>query len=83
MKKNYKLADSVLMRLVQIFQEALIMNIDGADLMREVRLELDPNDESTLVLTEAYKQKVVEMHAKLVERAAELQRVALTKNSKE
>lgn len=75
--KNYRLADSVSLRIVQIFQEAMLLGIDGADLLREIRLDLD-EESGSLVLTDEYKAKVVEMHTKLLEQAAETQRRDLT-----
>lgn len=65
----YKLADSVSARLVQIFQEAMLTGVDGADLLRQVRLEVDDNDSCTLVMTHAYKEQVKSMHKKLEEEA--------------
>ena len=67
-----KLADSVSMRLVQIFQEAIMTGVDGADLLRQVRLQPDPSDPNVLVLDGDYKQQVKEMHAKLEANALEL-----------
>lgn len=69
---NFKLSDSVSMRLVQIFQEAIMTGVDGADLLRQVRLQVDENDTSTLVLTPEYAQQVKDMHEKLLKQAAEL-----------
>lgn len=61
------------MRLIQIFQEAIITGVDGADLLRQVRVEADESDPETLVLTPAYAQQVKESHAKLEVEARELQ----------
>jgi hypothetical protein len=73
MSAGFKLADSVSMRLVQIFQEAVLTGVDGADLLRQIRLQVDPDEPSVLVLTPAYRQQVAEMHAKLESQAQELQ----------
>lgn len=70
---TFKFADSVSMRLVQIFQEAIMTGVDGADLLRQVRLCADPADPSTLQLTPEYRQQVTDMHAKLEAQARELQ----------
>lgn len=70
---TFKLADGVSMRLVQIFQEAIMTGVDGADLLRQVRLCPDPSDPSMLQLTPEYRQQVTDMHAKLEEQAHELQ----------
>ena len=60
----YKISDSVSMRMIQIFQEAVIFGIDGADLLRQVRLVEDPNEEGTLVLSQDYAKAVAEMYEK-------------------
>ncbi len=70
---EFKLADSVLHRVVQIVQEAFLTGVDCADIMRQIRLQVDDNDSNSLVLTSEYKKQVTEMHLKLEERAKELQ----------
>ena len=67
---SYKISDSVAMRMIQIFQEAVIFNIDGADLMRQVRLVPDPTEEGVLTLDPAYVKFVDETHRKQAEEAA-------------
>lgn len=67
---SYKISDSVAMRMIQIFQEAVIFGIDGADLLRQVRLVEDPQEEGTLVLDPAYISSVKEMHEKTLAEAA-------------
>jgi len=62
---SFRLADSVSMRLVQIFQEAMMTGVDGADLLRQVRLELDESDPTSLVLTREYTQQFTEALKKL------------------
>lgn len=69
---NFKLADSVSMRLVQIFQEAIMTGVDGADLLRQVVLVADTSDPAVLVLSPEYQQQVRDMHAKLLAQAEEL-----------
>jgi hypothetical protein len=69
--KNYKIADEVWHRIVQIIQEAMLEGVDCADLLRMVRVAAsDTTDE--LVLTEEYKQSVKEMHEKLLEQAKQI-----------
>ena len=70
---KFKFADSVSMRLVQIFQEAIMTGVDGADLLRQVELQPDASDPHVLVLSTAYQAQVKEMHAKLEAQAQELQ----------
>lgn len=61
---SYKISDSVAMRMIQIFQEAVIFGIDGADLLRQVRLVEDPSEQGTLTLDPEYVKLVAEMHEK-------------------
>ena len=68
-----KLADSVLHRFVQIIQESMLLGVDCADLLRQVRLELDESDSSVLVLTSDYRKLVKETYDKLEEQAKKLQ----------
>lgn len=70
---DFKFADSVSMRLIQIFQEAIMTGVDGADLLRQVRLQPDESEPDVLVLTPEYRQRVNEYHAKLEAEAKELQ----------
>ena len=70
---SYKISDSVAMRFIQIFQEAVLLGVDGADLMRQVRLTVDPNDSTTVTLDPAYESQVAEMHKKYLEDAERLQ----------
>jgi len=77
---SLKFSDSVSFRLIQIFQEALLLGVDGGDLLRQVRVTVDPADSTTLVLTDDYQNQVKEMHKKLEEQAKEL-KSARTRNS--
>jgi len=70
---SYKISDTVAMRMIQIFQEALLLGVDGADLMRQVRLVVDDNDVDTLTLDPAYQGQVATMHKKYLEDAERLQ----------
>ena len=67
MRMSYKLSDSVLFRIVQIVQEGFLMGIDVADLMRQIRLTVDPSDETSLKLDPTYEKTVVESHKKYLE----------------
>lgn len=69
---SYKISDSVAMRFIQIFQEAVLMGIDGADLMRQVRLVVDEANPDTVVLCPQYENQVLEMHKKYLEDAEKL-----------
>lgn len=69
---SYKISDSVAMRFIQIFQEAVLMGIDGADLMRQVRLVVDEANPDTVVLCPQYENQVLEMHKKYLEDAERL-----------
>lgn len=70
---KFKFADSVSMRLVQIFQEAMMMGIDGADLLRQVQLQPDESDPNVLVLSPEYQAQVKEAYIKYEAQAQELQ----------
>ena len=67
----YKIADEVAMRFIQIFQEAVLFGIDGADLMRQIRLVADENEQDTLKLDPDYARSVTEMHNKYLAEAEE------------
>jgi len=66
---SYKISDAVAMRMIQIFQEAVIFGLDGADLMRQVRLTQDPTDSETLTLDAEYAASVEKMHEKYITEA--------------
>ena len=69
---SYKISDSVAMRFIQIFQEAVLMGVDGADLMRQVRLTVDSTNEDTLTLCPEYERMVEAQHKKYLEDAEKL-----------
>lgn len=69
---KFKFADSVSARVVQIFQEAMLFGVDGADLLRMVELQPSASDPEVLELTPEYAQRVKEMHAKYEAEAREL-----------
>lgn len=69
---SYKISDSVAMRFIQIFQEAVLLGVDGADLMRQVRLVVDESVTDTMTLCPEYEKRVSEMHKKYLEDAEKL-----------
>jgi len=69
---SYKISDSVAMRFIQIFQEAVLLGVDGADLMRQVRLTVDEANPDTITLCPEYEKQVAEMHKKYLEDAEKL-----------
>lgn len=73
---KYKISDEVAMRFVQIFQEALLMGVDGADLMRQVRLVDDSSEDGTLTLDPDYKKFVEESHQKYLKEIEEKRTVS-------
>jgi hypothetical protein len=73
MENEFKFADEVWHRVVQIVQEAMLSGVDCADLLRQIRVT--ENDDGDLVLTAAYQKQVKEMHDKMLEHARELQSV--------
>lgn len=68
---SHKISDAVAMRMIQIFQEAVLLGVDGADLMRQVRLVQDPTDPDTLTLDPDYVKSVEETHRKYLSEAEE------------
>lgn len=72
---SYKISDSVAMRFIQIFQEAVLLGVDGADLMRQVRLVTDDTNPDTMTLCPDYEKQVTEMHKKYLEDAEKLRTV--------
>lgn len=69
---SYKISDSVAMRFIQIFQEAVLLGIDGADLMRQVRLVVEDATPDTVTLCPVYEKQVAEMHKKYLDDAEKL-----------
>ncbi len=78
METKFKLSDSVLARICQLLQEAIIFGFDITDLMREIELvtSTEPGEENLLVMTQEYAQKVADNHMKALKRAQELQNAA-------
>ena len=73
---SYKISDSVAMRFIQIFQETVILGVDGADLMRQVRLVVDDSTPDTVTLCPDYVKQVTEMHQKYLDDAEKLKVVS-------
>jgi hypothetical protein len=69
---SYKISDSVAMRFIQIFQEAVLLGVDGADLMRQVRLTADESSPETMTLCPEYEKMVEAQHKKYLEDAEKL-----------
>lgn len=69
---EFKLSDSVLHRVVQIVQEGILLGIDVADLLRQIKLTTG-TDESTLVLTKEYVELVESSHKKYLDELSEKQ----------
>jgi hypothetical protein len=67
---EFKLSDSVLHRVVQIVQEGILLGIDVADLLRQIKLTTGI-DESTLVLTKEYVEFVELSHTKYLDELSE------------
>ena len=77
---SYKISDTVAMRFVQIFQEALLLGLDGADLMRQVRLVVDGSNPDTVTLDPQYELQVKEMHEKYLADVEKLQKKSAGEN---
>lgn len=69
---DFKFADSVWHRVVQIVQEAMLTGVDCADLLRQVRVVTDASDPSVLVLSTEYQLQVKSMHDKMLQHAREV-----------
>lgn len=67
MEQSLRISDNVWARVIQIIQEAMLMGIDCADLLRQVRVKIDESDAGTLVLTSGYEKMVEEHHKKLLD----------------
>lgn len=69
---EFNLSDSVLHRVVQIVQEGILLGIDVADLLRQIRLSPSAENDSTLVLTKEYVELVEASHRKYLDDIAKL-----------
>ena len=59
--------------MINIFQEAMLMGIDGADLFRQVRLVVDETNPDTLILDPEYEKLVERSFLKYLEDVQALQ----------
>jgi hypothetical protein len=73
MNNQFRFADSVFHRLVQIVQEAMLTGTDCADLLRQIRVIPDETDDHVLVLSVEYQRQVREQHEKMLDQAREIQ----------
>lgn len=69
---KYKLADSTLIRIVQIVQEGMLTGTDVADAMRMIELQT-VEDSDRLILSDEYKKVVEEQHKRMLEFAEQMQ----------
>lgn len=67
-----KFSDNVWARIIQAFQEAILVGTDIGDILREIRVRPCADDPTTLVLTDRYVALVERSHEQLLERAEEL-----------
>ena len=70
---SFKIGDSVWHRVVNAIQEAMLMGVDVADILRQISVVPDASDPHVLVLSPEYQKQVKEMHAKMLEEAQTLQ----------
>jgi len=68
MKQRFKLDDSVIARIAQILQEAILMGVDVVDLLRQIEVVSgdDPETNGILFLSEQYKLMVDQHHQDLL-----------------
>lgn len=69
---KYKFSDDVALRCVQIFQEALLLGVDGAQLLRDIVLVPTEPGSEVLTLDPDYVLSVKERHADLLADAERL-----------
>jgi hypothetical protein len=69
---KYKMDDTVLYRIVQIVQEAILMGLECGDCLRQIEMTPAENDPGKLVLTSEYKSNVAKMHEEWLKKAEEL-----------
>ena len=68
MNNEYKLSHRIILRIVQILQEAIITGTDISDLLIDMKLVVG-EDGSTLDLSENYLKEVEKWHEDLLENA--------------
>ncbi len=77
----FHLADSVLHRVVQILQEALLTGTDISDILRQIEVCQDSTDPNQLVLTNRYVDMVRKQHESMLKFAEEQKaKIDLLKN---
>lgn len=64
MEQSYTFSDSVIARICQILQEALLLGVDITDIMRQI--EVTPTDNGKVELTKHYVTVVAAQHDKLL-----------------
>jgi len=77
MKKEYRFSTKLIMRIVQLLQEAMMTGTDITELMMAIRVEIADNDEE-IVQTAEYDKMVV---AHLEQLLAEAKRLSGDKNA--
>ena len=77
MKKEYRFSTKLIMRIVQLLQEAMMTGTDITELMMAIRVEIADNDEE-IVQTAEYDKMVV---AHLEHLLAEAKRLSGDKNA--
>jgi hypothetical protein len=70
---EFKFADNVWHRVVQIVQEGMLGMGDVSDILRQIRVVPSEDDPNVLELSASYRQQVLEMHEKLLKQAREIQ----------
>jgi hypothetical protein len=73
MTTEFKFADSVWHRVVQIVQESMLLGVDCADLLRQICVMPDEHQGNILVLSPAYEKQVRDMHTKMLTQAREIE----------
>ena len=70
--KTYKFNDDVCRRIVQVFQQAVLFNQDGGDLLRSIEVVVDEDNQDQLRLDGDYMTRVQKQYEDLVEAAGNL-----------
>ena len=81
MEKNYKLDGSVIARLLQIVQEAMLTGTDIVDHLRLLTLKSQSPETDLLILTPEYEKTMIDYHKKLQDKADELKNTVVPNNS--
>lgn len=70
---EFKFADNVWHRVVQIVQEGILGMGDVSDILRQIRVVPSEDDPQVLELSADYRKQVKDMHDKLLAQAHEIQ----------